>query len=296
MDIELRHLRYFVAVAEGLHFGRAAERLHIAQPSLSQQIRRLENEVGFELLKRTSRQVKLTAAGEELLPRAIRILDDAETAVRATREAGEGVTGHLTLGFIEVAAITIVPEAVRRFRASHPRVGLTLRELGVEEQVERVHTGRLDLGFIRVDPSIEGLVTETVLEERMVVAVPAGHTFADRQSVKMEEIASEPLIAVERDILPDLYDETINLLRSHKSGGYIAQKASSVLAVLGLVATGLGLSVLPASVQGLSFDGMELVEIEDSTRAVMLVVHSERPLPPLLEAFLDVVRETGSGI
>lgn len=291
MDIELRHLRYFVAVAEGLHFGHAAERLRIAQPSLSQQIRKLENEVGFELFSRAHRRVELTPAGEALLPRAIRILDDTETALRTTREAARGITGHLTLGFIEAAAITIVPEAVRRFRTSFPKVGLTLRELGVREQIEGIQSGRLDVGFIRSEPQVEGLVTEPVLEEELLVAVPSGHRYAGRQSVGVSEIASEQLIAVEREILPELYDQTVSMLQQHQGGGYIAQKASSLLTVLGLVSTGLGLAVLPTSIRGLNFTGMSLVAIENSPSAVMLAVYSGGPRSPYLEAFLQQIRD-----
>jgi len=295
LDIELRHLRYFVAVAETLHFGRAAERLRIAQPSLSQQIRKLESEVGFDLFSRVHRRVELTPAGEALLPRAVRILDDTDMALRETRDAAKGVTGHLTLGFIEAAAIAVVPEAVRRFQTSNPKVGLTLRELGVREQVEGVQSGRLDLGFIRSEPLVKGLATETVLEEKMMVAVPSGHRYAGRQSVKASEVATEPLIAVEREILPELYDETVSMIQRHRGSGYIAQKATSVLAVLGLVATGLGLALLPASVRGLSLVGMSLVPIEDSPLVVMLAVYRNGQLSPQLEAFLNQLRNDPAG-
>src|SRR5688572_8531295 len=146
MKVELRHLRYFVAVAEELHFGRAAQRVGIAQPALSQQIRRLEEEVGVELFHRTRRKVELSAAGRAMEGRARQALAAADAAIDAARRAARGEAGHLTVGFIETAATTIVPLAVRRLRAEHPDVGLTLRELGVAAQIDGLRAGALDVG------------------------------------------------------------------------------------------------------------------------------------------------------
>lgn len=289
MGIELRHLRYFLAVAEELHFGRAAERLRIAQPSLSQQIRKLEREMGVELFDRTNQRVRLSPAGEALLPGALKTLEGARESVDRAREAGAGMTGHLNVGFIETAAIKVVPEAVRRFRAGHPRISLTLLELGVEEQIQGLISGRLDLGFVRERPAVKGLTTETVLEERLILAVPAGHPFADRTGLATTELNGEAFVGVERGVLPELHDETIAMLRGHGHAGDFAQKASSVLAVLGLVSAGLGLAVLPASVQDLRLSGVEYINLEGSPRTTILVVRSERSASLHLQPFLEAV-------
>lgn len=290
MNVELRHLRYFVAVAEELHFGRAAIRLSIAQPTLSQQIRRLEREIGADLFNRGTRRVELSPAGIALLPGAKRTLDDSRKTIEQARAAGAGITGHLNIGFIEIAAIKLVPEAVRRFRAERPAIGLTLLELGVEQQIQGLVSGRLDIGFVRKQPDTPGLVTETVLEERLVVVVPAGHALAGREELEIGGLAKEPLIAVERSVLPELYDDTVELLRERGAGGDFSQRAGSVLAVMGLVAAGLGLAILPASVRDLKLPGAVAVPLADSPRAAILALRKEGSASLQLGHFLDAVR------
>lgn len=290
MDVELRHLRYFLAVAEELHFGRAAERLRIAQPSLSQQIRKLEQEIGTNLFERAHRRVELTAAGKALRAGAGRTLDDADAAIREAQQAARGIVGHLTVGFIESAAIRVVPEAVRAFSALRPQVGLTLRELATDTQIADIQEGRLDLGFVRDLPATAGLVGEVVLEEELLLAVPRDHPFAERRSLTSAEIGGEFLIAVERDILPGLYDETLNLIPGDPIESGIAQSATSVLAVLGLVAAGLGVAVLPGSVTDLPHSGAIFVEIQGSPRAAILAIRRSSGDSPLIDPFLDAVR------
>lgn len=290
MEVELRHLRYFLAVAEELHFGRAAERLRIAQPSLSQQIRKLEREIGTDLFERAHRRVELTAAGKALQSGAGRTLEDAEAAIREARQAARGLVGHLTIGFIESAAIRLVPEAVRGFSALRPQVGLTLRELATDTQIVDIQDGRLDIGFVRDLPEAAGLTGEVVLREELVLAVPRDHPLAARRSLGSSEIAGESLIAVERDILPGLYDETVNLVPGSSAERGIAQSATSVLAVLGLVAAGLGVAVLPASVTDLPHSGAVFVEIEGSPQATILAIHRPDADSPLIDPFLEAVR------
>lgn len=290
MDVELRHLRYFIAVAEELHFGRAAERLHITQPSLSQQVRKLETMIGAELFDRRGRTVALTPAGEALRVRVRRTFDDVEEAVAAARDADLGVIGSFSVGFIETAAIGIVPGAVRRFRESHPRVGLTLRELSVREQTDGLITGALDLGFVRADPAHGDLVVERVLEERFVVAVPVGHRLAGRSRLPPAEVVAEPLIVIEREELPGLYDETMTLVREYGSTVRIAQKATSILAVLGLVAAGLGIALLPDSVHDLDVARIEYAELDPSPVTSVLAVRHRGTRSPHIEPFLESLR------
>lgn len=296
MDVELRHLRYFVAVAEELHFGRAAERLHITQPSLSQQIRRLESMIGVELFDRTGRTVELTPAGEALRVRVRRTFDDVEEAVTAARDADLGIIGSFSIGFIETAAIGIVPGAVRRFRDSHPRVGLTLKELPIREQTDGLITGALDLGFVRAEPGHGDLVVERVLEESFVVAIPVGHRLAGRRRLAPAEVVEEPLIVIEREEIPGLYDETMTIIREYGSAVRVTQKATSVLAVLGLVAAGLGVALLPSSVRALGITRVEYAELDPSPRTALLAVRHRGTRSPHIEPFLEAIRQEQGSI
>lgn len=290
MDIELRHLRYFVAVADELHFRRAAERLHITQPSLSQQIHKLESMLEVELFDRTGRGVELTPAGQALRERASRAFDDVDEAVAAARDAALGVIGNLSVGFVENAAIGIVPDAVRRFREDHPRVGLDLRELSVPEQTDTLITGEIDLGFVRAYPRHVDLTAEMVREEEFVAAVPAGHTLAGRAPLTPTEVVAEPLIVTNREELPGLYDETMALIREYGSGIRIAQKATGTLAVLGLVAAGLGLALLPASIRELKIAGVEYARLDPSPHIPLLAVRHREARSLHIEPFLEAIR------
>lgn len=290
MDVELRHLRYFLAVAEVLHFGRAAERLHITQPSLSQQIRKLEQLIGAELFNRSSRSVELTAAGEALRSRVRRTFEDVEEAVAAARDADQGIIGTFSVGFIETVAVGMVPRAVRRFRDSHPQVALRLRELSVPEQIDGLITGALDLGFVLTDLGHGDLVVERVLEEEFVVAVPDGHHLAHRDGLTPGEVVAEPLVVIEREVMPGLYDETMAMIREYGADLRIAQKVTGTLAVLGLVASGLGLALLPTSVSELMIPGIRYMKLEPSPRMAILAVRHRGARSPHIDLFLEAVR------
>ncbi len=290
INVELRHLRYFLAVADELHFGRAAERLYIAQPALSQQIRKLEGELGVELFHRTKRRVELTAAGQAMRAPASRSLDAVGESVEAARRAARGEIGHLTVGFIEAASGTLMPTLVRRFRGDRPEVGLTLRELSVDAQIAGLQNGSIDVGIVRPpieDPELE---LETIVEEALLIAVPDGHRLAEQRSVRARSLRDEPLVLLSREIVPGLYDQVIALQLEHGGEAMIAQEASSIQAVLGLVAAGLGISLLPESVRSLEREGVRFVALKSSPRSSMLVAWRRDDRSPLTEAFLAVAR------
>ena len=290
MSISLDYLRYFLAVAEELHFGRAAERVGITQPALSQQIQRLEAEVGVELFHRTKRRVELSAGGEAMLEHARRALGDVDAGIDAARRGARGESGHLTVGFLESAASTIVPAAVRRFNAEHPAVGLTLRELSVGAQLHGLRAGSLDLGIVRPPIDDDELVLEPILEEALVVAAPEGHPFAGRRRVTPGSLAGEPLVMLSREVVPGLYDQITALQRRHGEGAIIAQEATSIVAVLGLVAAGLGVSLLPASVRSLDRSGVAFTTLSNSPRSSMLAVWRREDRSPLTQGFLAAAR------
>src|SRR4051812_1647197 len=180
-NIELRHLRYFVAVAEELHFGRAAKRLGIAQPPLSLQIQRLEAELGVALFERTSRRVELTAAGHALLEDGKRVIEDFYSATDAARRAARGETGSLTVAFAASVMFLSLPKIIRRFREQFPSVRLELRELSTGLQIAALRRGDLDIGFLREPPTDDAFVTETVMRERLVLALSKRHELASRK-------------------------------------------------------------------------------------------------------------------
>ncbi len=296
MKVELRHLRYFVAVAEELHFTRAAARVGIAQPALSQQIRRLETEIGVELFHRTRRNVELSAAGVALLAFARRALDEVSGGIESARRAARGEIGTLTVGFIESAAAVVVPTAVRRFRGAHPDVELTLRELAVDVQLEALHSGTLDLAIVRAPVAAEDLTLEPVLDEGLVVAVPKGSQLARRRRIHPRRVSGEPLVLLARDVVPGLYDQVIALHEESGTAARIAQEASSIQAVLGLVAAGLGISPLPGSVRSLDRAGVVFLTLAPSPRTSMLIAARREDPSPLTKAFLTATRDAASGV
>ena len=187
--MELRHLRYFVAVAAELHFGRAAQKLHISQPPLSMQIRALETELGVKLLNRTRRQVSLTLAGSAFLQDARQIIERSEQAVLSARRAERGEIGELAVGFISVADYNLLPLILREFRRQYPQVALSLKELTTDAQIDDLINNRIDVGFLLppvMEPTIESV---PVLHEPLIVALPEGHRLARRQQLHLRQFA-----------------------------------------------------------------------------------------------------------
>ncbi len=289
MELELRHLRYFSILAEEMHFGRAAERLHIAQPSLSQQIRKLEGILEVELFDRSGRNITLTPAGKALYEHAARTFEAVEVAVTATVDADRGVTGRLAVGFVETAAISLVPAAVRQFRLTHPRVDLELRELSVPAQIEQLIHGTLDLGFIRTEPGSDELVVEARIREHLVVALPGDHPLSKRPGLAPWQVASEPLIVIDRRLLPGLHDETVTLIRENGGSMNVAQQTTSILSTLGLVSAGLGIAILPAVTEGLAFEGINYVPLRPSPQTEILAVRHRRNDSPQISHFLEAL-------
>lgn len=291
MEPELRHLRYFLTVAEELHFGRAAARLQIAQPPLSQQIRRLEGAIGVELFHRNKRRVALSAAGTALVPYAQRAQREVDRGIEAARRASRGETGALTIGFIEAAADSILPEAVRGFIAEYPRVDLALREMPVPEQIAGLRSGAVDIAIVRPPAGAGEMRAERVLDERLLVAVPISHPLATRKRLAPSSLADLPLILLARDVVPGLRNEIIGLHVKHQIVPHVAQEASSIQAVLGLVATGLGVSLLPDSVRSLNREGVVFVTLTSSPRLSLVVISRNDDHSPLTKAFLAALRK-----
>jgi DNA-binding transcriptional LysR family regulator len=288
--MELRHLRYFVAVAEELHFRRAAERLHMSQPPLSQQIRRLEEDVGATLLVRNQRRVELTAAGAAYYARARDILDAVEDAARDARRVQRGEVGRMDVGFVGSAVYSIVPDLLRTFRARHPDVGLRLRELGTTEQLRRLEDGRLDVGFLRPPGGRPGLSIETVLREPVVVALPDGHRLAAAAEVPVAELAGEPLVLMTRSGAPGLRD-ALAPVTDALGEDPIVQEVAEMQTVIGLVAAGVGVSLVPESVRALARSGVVYRPLAGEPPQVTLsAAWRTGDDSPVLAAFLALTR------
>jgi DNA-binding transcriptional LysR family regulator len=295
--LELRHLRYFVAVAEELHFSRAAKRLHMAQPPLSQQIRKLEQYIGHPLFARNSRIVALTQAGEMLLERSRYLLRRLEDDLETVRRVGRGEIGTLTVGFIGSAMLTVLPALIGRYRKRFPKVDLRLRELTTSSLVDAIRQGAVDLGFLRDASPTEGLMVEQVIAERFVVALAETHPLASRKQVSLAQLKGEPLILFARELGPTAWDKTIALCETSGFRPAIVQDAPEWLTVLRLVSSGLGFSIAPACVAIIRTPGVicrELTKCPISTN-IELARRSDH-LNPIMEAFLAEAREVFRGM
>lgn len=247
--IELRHIRYFVAVAEELHFGRAAERLHLAQPPLSQQIRKLEEILGYALFIRTSRQVKLTSAGEMFLDRARSTLRKVAEDMEIARSAGRGELGFLTVGFIGSGMLTSLPAMLGEYRRRHPRLNLQLRESYTAGVVQALIEGTVDVGFLRDGGPTDGLEIETLFSEPFIAVLPRAHRLAKHKSFSAAQLRDEPFVFFSPTVGSRAHQKTVSICEEQGFRPQVVQEAPQWLTILRLVGAGLGVTVAPACVE-----------------------------------------------
>lgn len=287
--MELRHLRYFVAVAEELHFGRAAARLGIAQPPLSMQIRDLETEVGVRLLARTSRRVELTAAGRVFLIGARNILAQLESVISDTQRAHRGETGQLRMGFVSSAAYEVLPSLLRTFRGSYPDVVLRLHTATTLEQVAALRDRRFDLGLLRLPVDDEGLAWRVITEEQLVAVLPASHARAGRDPVPLAALAHESFIMYPRADNPTIHDAII--AQCHQAGfsPHITQESGDMQVITALVTSGIGIALVIASPGLRETPGIAFQPLFGDTIPVWrlaLAWRQDQEAPPAVRAFL----------
>ena len=296
-SVDLRLLRYFVAVAEESHLTKAAARLGIRQPPLSQQIRVLEQELGVTLFHRLPRGMELTESGRALLDDARNIIALTEQAVEGVRRVSQGEAGRLTVGFTGSAAFhPFVPSVIRRFRETAPNVRLVLEESSTGELMEDVSEGRVDVAFIRgaYGPD-RGVVVETVLEETMLAAFPADHPAVKgraRKRIALSELADESLILYRRHSGPGLYDAIIAACSAAGFSPRVAQEAPRMLSTLSLVAAGLGVSLVPASLRRVNIEGVVYVSVSQPTelRAPLNLIWRDTPLSGAARRLIEEAR------
>ncbi|ADV84338.1 LysR substrate-binding domain-containing protein [Terriglobus saanensis] len=254
-EIELRHLRYFLAVAETLHFSEAARRLGMAQPPLSQQIKRLEEILGHQLFNRTTRGVRLTPAGSLLVERARSTLAKVNDDIEQVRHIGRGEEGTLTVGFAGSVIFTPLPAAIRTFRRLYPRVELRLQEMFTSGQIAALHNGTLDLAFLRDGDPTEGLTQLTLRKEPYVAILSEKHPLASKKTLQVKDLAGEPFVLFDRRMGPLAFDRTVACCERAGFRPNIIQNAPQWPTVVRLVAAGLGVSLAPACVTAVTIPG-----------------------------------------
>jgi len=254
----MRQMRYFIAVAERLHFGRAAAALHISQPPLSRAIAALEERLGVRLFARSRRRVELTAEGARFLEDARRITGQLERASQELRAMASGEQGRLRIGFVSLADYGVLPGLLKRYKAARPGVRLALREMLSPEQAAALAAGELDFGLLL--PPVSGAVALehlVVQRERFVAALPAGHRLGrTRSPLALSALGGEPFVTVPREIAPGLYDIVAALAKQAGISLNVAQEAIQMQTVVSLVSSGLGVAVVPASVANLGRRGV----------------------------------------
>lgn len=297
-ELPLQQLHAFVVLAEELHFGHAAARLGIAQPPLSQQIRRLEDKVGHALFSRAPGHVTLSPAGEELLTTARRALTDLADGLAAARAVGSGRTGRLRIGFAASLALTVLPGLLRTFRHQFPDVHLDIHEMTTAPQIAALHDKTIDIGLLREPPTDETeLSFRTVLSEPFVAVLPTAHPLAAQRTVHLAQLADSPFVLLPRPVGPQLHDQITGLCTAAGFTPHIAQHAVEWQTVCALVETGLGVSLAPASIRRIRLKGVAFRRIKPSAARTRVAVawrkNDQNPLVSHLLATVSQIRPTG---
>lgn len=298
--MEFRHLRYFLVLAEELHFGRAAQRLAISQPPLSMNLQQLEASVGARLLERNSKRVQLTPAGRAFVPQARALLEQAQRAALHAREVAEGTAGSLQVGFVGTMLYRGLPPLLQRFQAQQPGLRLTLRELSSSEQLMELAQDRLDLGFVHTTRVPPGLSQILVSSQPFVACLPVGHALAGRggkgtrrAALAPAQLRGEPFAMVSRAVSPDYHDRIVALCGDAGFTPDVRYELRHWLSVVSLVAQGLGVAMVPQSLARSGLPGAVFVPLDAPTGTydTYCLWNSARDSAALAQ-FVAVVRET----
>jgi DNA-binding transcriptional LysR family regulator len=291
--MELRHLRYAVAVADALNFTRAAEGLNIAQPPLTQQIRALETELGLPLFYRTKRKVELTASGRVFIERARRILGEVDEMTAASQRVHRGEEGRLVIGFLSSIAFDYFPRVMRAFRGRYPDVQVELREMKHLPLLHALESEAVDLVFIRNFFSDPAIRTHVVLRERFVAVVPSGHPLSRRKAITPAALKNEPFVTVMKRAPPSFYSHTIAVCRQAGFHPHVVQEANDIQACVGLVSGGIGVSIVPDSIRSLAIPGVTYCELRGVTDHMEIVAAARKDdRNGVLQRFVEVALET----
>src|SRR5450830_8064 len=297
--MELRQLRYFIAVAEELHFTRAAARLHIGQPPLSHAIQMLEQDVGARLFERNKRWVRLTEAGRLFLVDARRMLALAEEARSTAQRAERGEAGELRIGFTYSTPLTpLSAGAINRYRQDHPQVTLLLQELATLRQLDGLGQRTIDLGFVRTPelPIPAGIRTTLLREDPLVAVLPASHPLAAQAIVHIADLAALPFVMYPPGAGTSIYPQIFRLCRDAGFVPHVGQTAKESSTIIGLVAAGSGVTMLPSSFARVQMDGVAYRPLADKGAVTMLyLAQRDEETSPLLAGFIEVVMQAAQG-
>lgn len=294
MGVELRHLRYFLAVAEELHFGRAAKRVHIVQPTLSAQIARLEEDLGVQLLDRTKRSVKLTEAGRVFLEEARRTLDQSERAAREARRAADGETGRLAVGLVGSATYSVLTEVLSLYHKRFPEVALALREMNTVDQVEALYDERIEVGFLHLPSGYENddLEVKAFSREPLMAVLPRVHPLSSARRVPLETLAGEPFVIPSQKQEPGYYEQLVAVCERAGFAPKVVQEVSEMQVGLSLSAMGVGIGLLPAAVRSLKATGTVYRKLAEPVPEMELSVARRRgAMSPVVRTFFDVAEQ-----
>jgi DNA-binding transcriptional LysR family regulator len=289
MDVDLDDLRALLVLAETLHFGRAADRLHVSQPALSKRVRRMEERIGGPLLVRGYRDVRLTEAGRLLATRSRHLVAEASATLALTERAARGEAGLLRIGFGIASIFGLLPEVLLRFRRAHPDVQLHLRDMSTPDQIKALVSGELDIGFIRHRVSDDRLQMRHVLNERLVAALGPHIRWSTRAGLR--SVASEPFLIISRARSASFYDHVLSVCAAAGFTPRIVQDADELFTVVSLVRAGLGVALVPRSAALMRLPGVRFQELGLPQAAwnIALAWHRDSDRVPLVRRFLEAV-------
>ena len=290
--MELRHLQYFIAVAEELHFGKAALRLNMTQPPLSQQIKQLEKEVGVTLLKRTKRVVELSAAGESFLKHSRNAIEQIDKAIEMAQRTARGELGRLVVGFVGSATYEFLPPIIREFREKFPSVKLDLREISSFRQQEELLKGNIDIGILHPALQHSALHMEKVQSSPCILALPKQHPLTAKQTIDIQDLKNQPIITLAKETWPTLYLEFVNFCEQAGFKPKIVQEATEYQMVIGLVSAGIGVTFVPSSAKkqfNLEVAYRDINQVQ--LTAEWVIAYRKDNQNPILKHFLEIMNK-----
>lgn len=292
--MDMRHLRCFVAVAEEMHFGRAAERLHLSQPPVSLAIKELEEELGVRLLERTSRRMSLTRAGEDALRDARAVLAAADTMRKRAREAAQGLMGTMSIGFISLPAYSFLPATLRQFTEDYQRVRVSLQEGTTDQILHDVESGSLDIGLVFSTPDLPAALSSRLVQsEALVVALPETHPLAGGTRIALEKLSNERFLGFERHQGPLMFDAIVATCMRHGFSPKLFH-ARQMHTIVSLVSGGIGVALVPASVQALHREGVVYRSMKgEKTTVETIAIWRRSNDSPLVKALLGCLPRQG---
>ena len=290
--MNLRHLKYFIAVAQELNFGRASTLLHISQPPLTRQIQQLEEEMGVQLFIRTPKGVELTQAGESFLHEALNIQSLVEQATERTQRVGQGKLGRMDVGIFGSGILNSIPQLLLRFRNKYPDVRLVLHSMQKGEQIEALRQRRITIGFNRMFETFPDLVTELVTTEQLYVAVNTSHPFATCESVEIRQLEHHPMVLFPAGLRPNFVDKVMDLCQREGFIPQISQSVGDAVTGVALVSSGFGICIVPESATTLKFPDVVYIAFKNAPNATidLSCIYRKDDQSEILSAFLEVIR------